>query len=250
MCAGCPHRGPFYALSKYKDIVVANDIGCYTLGMVEPLNVSDILICMGAGISAAIGMEKTAVKAGRKIKVFGVIGDSTFFHSGITGLIDAVYNKSNIAVIILDNRTTAMTGHQENPGTGRTLGGNEAPVIDIGKIVKAVGIREENIRIVDPYDLARTEEAVHDAHDADGPFVIISKQPCALIKEVQKQREGLHCAVDPQRCKKCRMCIKIGCPAISFGENGASIDGEMCNGCGLCGQVCKFNAMVKVGGAK
>lgn len=247
LCAGCPHRGVYYALGKYKDVVVTGDIGCYTLGIVPPLSVTDTVICMGAGISAGIGMEKAFKKGGSNSKVFGCIGDSTFFHSGITGLIDAVYNKSAMSIIILDNRITAMTGHQENPGTGRTLMGEEAPVIDIEKIVRAVGVKEENIRVVDPYDLSATEGAIREAYEATEPFVIITKQPCALIKEVQKKRENQFCTVNQENCKKCRMCMKIGCPAISNRNGEIKIERSMCNGCTLCLQVCKFNAIEKVG---
>jgi len=247
LCAGCPHRGVYYTLSKYKDVVVTGDIGCYTLGMVPPIGVTDTVICMGAGISAGIGMEKVFAKTGRKGKVFGCIGDSTFFHSGITGLIDAVYNKSNIAICILDNRITAMTGHQENPGTGKTLMGEDTVIVEIEKIVKAVGIKEENIRIITPYNLAETEQAVKEAYEATEPFVIISKQPCALIKEVQKQRENTYCIIDREKCKKCKACMKIGCPAIAFKDDRLTIDKDMCNGCTLCQQVCKFEAIVKVG---
>ncbi|MCR4441314.1 MAG: indolepyruvate ferredoxin oxidoreductase subunit alpha [Peptococcaceae bacterium] len=247
LCAGCPHRGLYYALSKRRDVVVAGDIGCYTLGAMPPLSVTDTVICMGAGISAAVGMEKAFKKAGRKSKVIGCIGDSTFFHSGITGLIDAVYNKSSVAICILDNRTTAMTGHQENPGTGKTLMGEDVPVIEIEKIVKAVGIKEENIRVITPYDLVQTEKAVREACEATEPFVIISREPCALLKEVQKERRGRRCEIDTEKCKKCKACLKIGCPALVFKEGQVVIDGSMCNGCTLCLQVCRFDAVKKVG---
>lgn len=247
LCPGCPHRGLFFAMSKYKDIIASSDIGCYTLGMMPPLNVADTLICMGASISAGVGFKKAAEKAGRDSKVFGIIGDSTFFHSGITGLIDAVYNKAPIVAVILDNRITGMTGHQDNPGTGRTLMGEEAPIIDIEKIVKAVGIKEENIRVVDPYNLEETQRAVDDAYNAVEPFVIITRQPCALIKEVQKRRLNMYCKVDVEKCKKCKACLKIGCPAITFKNGKIAIEENMCNGCTLCMQVCKFDAIKKVG---
>jgi indolepyruvate ferredoxin oxidoreductase alpha subunit len=247
LCPGCPHRGMFYAVSKYKDIIATGDIGCYTLGMMPPLNVTDTVICMGGGFSAAIGFQKAAMMAKRNDKIFGFMGDSTFFHSGITGLIDAVYNNSPCVFVILDNSITAMTGHQENPGTGKTLMGEIAQVVDIEKIVKAIGIKEENLRIVDPYDLPGTEKAVKEAYDAAEPFVIITKQPCALIKEVQKKRAGMHCVVDNEKCKKCKACIRTGCPAISFKNGQIMIDKSMCNGCTLCRQVCKFGAIEKVG---
>lgn len=247
LCAGCPHRSIFYAVSKYKDIVASNDIGCYTLGMVPPLGVTDTIICMGAGITSGIGLEKSFKMSGQKKKVFGFIGDSTFYHSGITGLIDAVWNGSNIAICILDNSTTAMTGHQQNPGTGKTLSEEISPIIDIEKVVKSVGVKEENIRIVDAYNLAAVEEAVKDAYNATEVFVIIAKQPCALIKAVQKKRANMYCQIDQDKCKNCKMCIKIGCPSVLIKEGRVSISRESCNGCSLCKQVCKFNAIEKVG---
>ncbi len=247
LCSGCPHRPIFYAVSKYKDVVAANDIGCYTLGMAPPLNVSDALLCMGGGISLGIGFNKAFMKSGQKKKVFGFMGDSTFFHSGITGLIDAVWNKSDMVICLLDNRTTAMTGHQENPGTGRTLMGEEAPVLDMEQIVKAAGVQEDHIRVVDAYDFAAVEKAVKDGHDSTGVFVIITKQPCALIKEVQKKRANIYCYVDNEKCTKCKVCLKTGCPSLSFKNDEITIHRAMCNGCGLCQQVCKFNAIIKVG---
>jgi len=247
LCAGCPHRGLYYVLSKLRDAVVAGDIGCYTLGAMPPLSVTDTVICMGAGISAAVGMEKAFRQAGRKTKVIGCIGDSTFFHSGITGLIDAVYNNSSVAICILDNRTTAMTGHQQNPGTGKTLMGEDAAALEIEKIVKAVGVKEENIRVVTPYDLAQTEKAVKEACESVEPFVIISREPCALLKDVQERRRGQRCEIDAEKCKKCKACLKIGCPALVFKDGRVTIDGSMCNGCTLCLQVCMFDAVKKVG---
>ncbi|PAB59754.1 indolepyruvate ferredoxin oxidoreductase subunit alpha [Anaeromicrobium sediminis] len=247
LCAGCPHRGIFYAMSKYKDLVVSGDIGCYTLGLIPPLNVTDTVICMGAGFSAAIGLKKAFQMGNVDKKVFGVVGDSTFFHSGITGLIDAVYNKTPITLVILDNSITAMTGHQENPGTGKTLMGEITEVIDIEAVVKACGIKEENVVVVDPYDLEKTREGVEKAYNATEPFVLITKRPCALIKEVRKERAHLNCEVVQEKCKKCRMCLKIGCPAITLKDGDILIDKAMCNGCELCKQVCKFDSIVKVG---
>lgn len=247
LCPGCPHRPVYYAMSKYKDVVATGDIGCYTLGMMPPLNVTDIVICMGAGISAGMGFQRAVMQGNRNEKVFGFIGDSTFFHSGITGLIDAVYNQSPIAMIILDNSITAMTGHQDNPGTGKTLMGKPAPVVDLEAIVKAVGIKEENIRIVDPYNLEAIKEAIKAAYEASEPFVIITKQPCALIKEVQKKRAHLYCEVDQEKCTKCKSCTRTGCPAIAFKNGQVVIDKAMCNGCTICAQVCKFDAITKAG---
>ncbi|NLZ54741.1 MAG: indolepyruvate ferredoxin oxidoreductase subunit alpha [Thermoanaerobacteraceae bacterium] len=247
LCAGCPHRGVFYALKKYKDAIVTGDIGCYSLGILPPLNVTDTLICMGAGISAGIGFEKALMQANKNTKVFGVIGDSTFFHSGITSLIDAVYNKSKLAVIILDNRTTAMTGHQENPGTGKTLTGDISPMIDIKEIVKAIGVKPKNILVVDPYDLVQTQEAVKQAYEAVEPFVIIAKRPCALLKDTQKQWANITCTINQAKCTKCKMCLRLGCPAIAYKNDMMVIDETACNGCTLCIQVCKTGAIERMG---
>jgi len=248
LCAGCPHRGIFYAMSKYKNkIHVTSDIGCYTLGAMEPLNIGDTVICMGAGISAGIGFDKVNQMAERNRKVFGIVGDSTFFHSGMTGLVDAVYNKSNMVTVILDNRITAMTGHQENPGTGKSISGIESPQIDLVGLVKAIGVKEENIRVIDPYDMDANKEAVKAAMDATEPFVIVTKQPCALIKDVQKRRANLYCQVNQEVCRKCKTCLKIGCPAISMKDGVVSMDTAMCNGCQVCLQVCPFHAIEAFG---
>lgn len=247
LCAGCPHRGIFHSVGKYKDIIATSDIGCYTLGMAPPLSVGDTVICMGAGISAGLGFEKAIKIAGRNEKVFGFVGDSTFFHSGMTGLVNAVYNKTNMVMVILDNRITAMTGQQENPGTGHTLMGEPTEIVDIEAVVKAVGIKDENVKVVDPYDLEATNEAVKTAYEATEPFVIITKQPCALIKEVQNKRKDMYCEVDQEKCRKCKTCLKIGCPAISIRDNIVSIDRSLCNGCTICKQVCPFDAIEKVG---
>lgn len=244
LCAGCPHRGIFHAVSKYKDKIIAtSDIGCYTLGMAPPLGVGDTVICMGAGITAGIGFDRVNEMADRDKKVFGFIGDSTFFHSGITGLINGVYNGTNMVTVILDNRITAMTGHQENPGTGKNINGQETPMVDIEGVVKAVGVKEDNIRVIDPYKLGETNKAVKEAYESEEPFVIITKQPCALIKEVQRERRGFYCEVNQEKCRKCKTCLKIGCPAISFKDNVVSIDVSQCNGCTVCLQVCPFDAI-------
>lgn len=247
LCPGCPHRGIFYAVSKYKDVIATGDIGCYTLGMNAPLNVTDTVICMGASISAGVGIERVnRIDKRDNKKVFAFIGDSTFFHSGVTGLIESVYNNTPLVTVILDNRITGMTGHQENPGTGKTLQNRPAPIVDIEALVLATGIKKENIRVVDPYKLKETEAAVKDAHNSTEPFVIITKQPCALIKDVLKKRANMSCAVNGN-CKKCKLCLKTGCPALQFKNGIVSIDESMCNGCGLCKDVCPFNAIEKVG---
>lgn len=247
LCPGCPHRGIFYAVSKYKDVIASGDIGCYTLGMMPPISVTDTCICMGASISAGIGMEKAREIAGRGGRVFSFIGDSTFFHSGITGLIDSIYNNIPIVTVILDNRTTGMTGHQENPGTGKTLQGKAAPAIDIEKVVLSLGIKKENIRKVDPYNLEETNKAAEEAHQTEEPFVIIAKQECALLKSARAKRAETRCIIDAEKCKNCKACLKTGCPAITFKDNAVSIDENMCNGCSLCFQVCKFGAISKEG---
>jgi len=244
LCAGCPHRGIFYTIGRFKNrIDVTSDIGCYTLGMAPPLNVGDTLICMGAGISAGIGFDIVNRMANRDKKVFGIVGDSTFFHSGITGLIDAVYNKSNMVTVILDNRITAMTGHQENPGTGKSISGIESPMVDLEAMVKAIGVKEDNIRVIDPYDMDANKSAVKDALEATEPFVIITKQPCALMKDVIKARRGMHCEVNQEKCKRCKTCIRVGCPAISYKDDFINIDSSLCNGCTVCLQVCPYNAI-------
>lgn len=247
LCPGCPHRGIFYAVSKQKNIIASGDIGCYTLGMMAPLSVTDTVICMGASISAGLGIQKARILGGSKEKVFSFIGDSTFFHSGMTGLINSVYNNIPTVTCILDNRITGMTGHQENPGSGKTLQGQEAPMIDIEGLVLSIGIKKENLRVVDPYKLAETEQAVKDALNSTEPFVIITKQPCALIKDVLKKRANLKCRVLSDKCKKCKACLKTGCPALQFKDGVVSIDKNMCNGCEICKQTCKFGAIEKVG---
>lgn len=252
MCAGCPHRGLFYVLSKKKNTVVTGDIGCYTLGSAPPLESMDTCICMGASISAGHGFTKALEKKGQETKVFGVIGDSTFFHSGITGLVNAVYNKGNAATIILDNRITGMTGHQENPGTGYTLSGDNTEYIDIVKICEAIGVK--NISVINPLDLKESEEAVSKAMNTKEPMVIIAKWPCVLKKSPKEEVEEfgldkrIKCTVDREKCRKCKMCLKAGCPAISFDPSiGSIIDESMCVGCDVCLQICPFKAIVKAG---
>ncbi|AQQ09369.1 6-hydroxynicotinate reductase [Sedimentisphaera cyanobacteriorum] len=234
LCAGCPHRGVFYALTKH-DVVVAGDIGCYSLGAFKPLERLDIILCMGGGVSMAHGLDK----AGEKKKVVGIVGDSTFFHSGITGLLDIAYNKGKSTIIVVDNRTTAMTGHQDHPGTGRTLMGEptvEASIEDIGR---ACGIKR--IRTLNPYDQQATQKALDEEINADEASLVISKAPCIL-----HDRSGVKPAleIDSELCKNCRMCLKLGCPAIEASEGEKpSISSILCTGCGLCRQICKFGAI-------
>jgi len=252
LCAGCPHRGFFYALSKYTNkpqgIVPCGDIGCYTLGINPPLNALDTTICMGSGISSIIGLGKALELQGDGRKALGCLGDSTFFHSGVASLIDVVHTNANVIACILDNSITAMTGHQENPGTERNLMGETAPVVDIETLVRGTGISPERVRVVDPLDLAAVQAAIEAGIAVKGPFVIITKRPCVLIKEVARKNAGRHCRVNPDKCKSCRMCMKIACPAIAFVEGKSRIaDPASCTGCGLCMQMCKFNAIERVG---
>lgn len=243
LCPGCPHRGFFYTMSKKKNTVVAGDIGCYTLGAMDPLSAVDSVICMGAGISAAMGMAKSFEVSGRDMKVFGVVGDSTFFHSGITGAIDVVYNKGKMIPVVLDNSITGMTGHQENPGTGKTLMGEDTAAIDPVDVLKAIGYK--TVATVDPCDLKAMNEVVDEAMNATESFAIVTKRPCVLIKGLPPFKTK--CIVETDKCKKCKMCLKVGCPAISFKNGAAYIDQTMCVGCDVCMQVCKFDAIVKVG---
>ncbi len=236
MCAGCPHRGLFYTL-KQNNCTVMGDIGCYTLGAVAPLAAIDSTICMGASISGLHGFNKIAGKDSEH-KTVAVIGDSTFMHSGMTGLVNVAYNESNSTVIILDNSITGMTGHQQNPTTGYNLKGDPCAKIDLEALCRAIGIRR--VRVVDPYDLAACDRAVKEELAADEPSVIISRRPCALLKYVKHPGP---IASDPQKCVGCRSCMKIGCPAISIVEKKAVIDNTLCTGCGVCRQLCKFDAL-------
>ncbi|MEA4965130.1 MAG: indolepyruvate ferredoxin oxidoreductase subunit alpha [Oscillospiraceae bacterium] len=236
MCAGCPHRGLFYTLQKQK-LTVIGDIGCYTLGAVPPLSAIDAVICMGASVSGLHGFNKANGGASDH-KTVAVIGDSTFMHSGMTGLVNIAYNDSNSTVIILDNSITGMTGHQQNPTTGFNLKGDPASKVDLEAFCRAVGI--QRVRVVDPYNLAQCDEVIREEVAADGPSVIISRRPCALLKYV-KAKPAL--SVDPEKCKSCRACMKIGCPAISMEDGKAKVDATLCTGCGVCEQLCKFDAL-------
>ena len=237
MCAGCPHRGTFYVLKKL-GLVVSGDIGCYTLGAVAPLQSVDTTICMGASVSAALGMAKARGAEFNK-KLVSVIGDSTFIHSGITGLIDIVYNKGNNTVIILDNSITGMTGHQENPTTGKTIRGVATKQVDLIKLCQAVGI--DHIVVADPVDVKGFEKVVKEEVERDEPSVIIAQRPCALLKGVNYVGK---CKIT-DNCKNCKMCMKLGCPAISVRDDKVVIDATQCNGCGLCVNVCPFGAIEK-----
>ena len=235
MCAGCPHRGLFYALKK-NNLTVLGDIGCYTLGAAAPLNALDSVICMGASISGLHGMNK-ALGEQFENKTVAVIGDSTFMHSGMTGLANVAYNGSNSTIIIADNSITGMTGHQQNPTTGYNIKGDPAGKIDLESLCRAMGI--EHVAVCDPYDLAGTEKAVLEALAFPGPAVVISRRPCALLKYV-KHNPPL--SVNKDKCVGCRSCMKLGCPAISITDKKARIDQTLCVGCGICTQQCKFDA--------
>ena len=235
MCAGCPHRGLFYTLAKNK-VTALGDIGCYTLGAVPPLAALDTTICMGASISGMHGFAKAGGTEGKKI--VAVIGDSTFMHSGMTGLVNMAYNESCGTVIIVDNSITGMTGHQQNPTTGFNLKGDPAAKIDLETLCKAIGIRR--VRVVDPYDLAACDAAIKEETSVNEPSVIISRRPCALLKYVKHNKPII---ADSDKCVGCKACMKIGCPAISIVDGKAKIDNTLCTGCGVCAQLCKLDAL-------
>ena len=239
LCPGCPHRGFFYTMSKGKDFVVAGDIGCYTLGASAPLTAMDTCICMGGGFSLAMGMSKAFEASGQKKKVFGVLGDSTFFHSGMTGAAEILYNKGSVIPVVLDNHITGMTGHQDNPGSGYTLQGDMAAAIKIEDVLRAYGY--ENVIIVDPQDLTAMQKAVDDALASEVPAAIITRRPCLLIKRM-KHDIG-KCVVDTAKCIGCRKCLKVGCPAVMVKEKKSCIDPTQCVGCTVCAQVCPVGAI-------
>jgi len=250
MCPGCPHRGVFSILNKLK-LFVTGDIGCYTLGFLPPLSAIDTCVCMGASIGHAMGLDK-ALGEEALGKVVAVIGDSTFLHSGITGLLNVVYNQGAVTVIILDNHTTAMTGRQDHPGTGFTLKGEESFQVDLVKLAKSLGVK--NVRVINPYDLAATERVIKREVRRPEPSVIISRAPCVLSRR-EKTVSGNALFVNPDICAGCRSCLRLGCPAVAWvkeeGESSpgkkrkgrAVIDRSLCNGCTLCAQVCKFEAI-------
>jgi len=235
MCAGCPHRGLFYTLAKNK-ITVLGDIGCYTLGAQAPLCAMDTTICMGASISGLHGFNKARGEESES-KTVGVIGDSTFMHSGMTGLVNVSYNATNSTVIILDNSITGMTGHQQNPTTGYNIKGDPAAKVDLEALCRALGI--QRVRVVDPYDLAACDAAVKEELAVKEPSVIISRRPCVLLKNV-KANPPL--TVNPDKCRACKKCMKLGCPAISMKNGKASVDPTLCVGCDVCKQLCAFDA--------
>ncbi|MBK5241775.1 indolepyruvate ferredoxin oxidoreductase subunit alpha [Clostridium sp.] len=252
LCAGCPHRGFFYEISKRKNTVISGDIGCYTLGFAEPYNAMDWSVCMGASISMGHGAQQVFnMKKDNETRVVSVLGDSTFFHTGINSLLDVVYNKGNSINVILDNRITGMTGHQENPGTGYTLQGLETEMVDIEAIVKACGIK--NVRVVNPNDLKEMKETIDWAYALNEASVIITRWPCVLKKFSKEDKEEFagafqgNCVVDEDKCIGCKKCLKTGCPAISFDKTTkkSSIDKGPCVSCGICEQVCPVGAISK-----
>lgn len=236
MCAGCPHRGIFYILKK-KKCMVYGDIGCYTLGAVAPLNAMDLNVCMGASCSGLHGFNKAIGEKAESNSV-GVIGDSTFIHSGMTGITDISYNMSNSTVIILDNSITGMTGHQQNPTTGKNLRGEPAGKVNLEALCRALGFNR--VRVVDPYDLKAVEEAVTEELAAKEPSIIISRRPCVMIKGTVHKPP---ISVDESKCVGCKQCMSIGCPAIAVKGKKAHIDPTLCIGCKVCSQMCKFNAI-------
>lgn len=236
MCAGCPHRGLFYILSKNK-CTVLGDIGCYTLGAVAPLNAMEMTLCMGASVSSIHGFNKALGEESEK-KTVAVIGDSTFMHSGMTGLANIAYNQSNSTVIILDNSITGMTGHQQNPTTGRNIKGEPAGKIDLESLCRAMGF--ERVRVADPYQLDECEKILKEELAAKEPSVIISRRPCALLKYV---KHNAPLTVEMKNCTGCKSCMRLGCPAISIKNGKAAIDNTLCVGCGVCQQLCKFDAL-------
>ncbi len=236
MCAGCPHRGIFYILKK-KKCMVYGDIGCYTLGAVAPLNAMDLNVCMGASCSGLHGFNKAIGEEAESNSV-GVIGDSTFIHSGMTGITDISYNMSNSTVIILDNSITGMTGHQQNPTTGKNLRGEPAGKVDLEALCRALGFNR--VRVVDPYDLKAVEEAVTEELAAKEPSIIISRRPCVMIKGTVHKPP---ISVDESKCVGCKQCMSIGCPAIAVKDKKAHIDPTLCIGCKVCSQMCKFESI-------
>ena len=252
LCAGCPHRGFFYELGKLKDTVIAGDIGCYSLGFAPPYNAMDFIVCMGGAFGAGHGFQKVNALSDNPKRIVSVVGDSTFFHTGVNGLINVAYNKSNTINVILDNRITGMTGHQENPGTGYKLNGESVEEIEIEPMVRASGIK--HIKTIDPNNLKEVKDALKWADELDEPSVIITRWPCVLKKFTEKDKAEFvnvfttKCEVQQEICIGCRKCVNTGCPAISFDKSlkKSFINPEQCVGCEVCLQVCPTKAIRKV----
>lgn len=242
LCPGCPHRGFFYTMSKNKNFIVTGDIGCYTLGAAAPLSAVDTCVCMGGGFTAGMGIAKALEVLGKTDKkVFGVVGDSTFFHSGITGAAEIAYNKGKMIPVVLDNSITGMTGHQDNPGSGYTLQGDIAESIKIEEVLKSLGY--QNVIIVDPQDLKAMQKAVDDALASEVPAAIITRRPCLLIKRI-KHDIG-KCVVNTEKCIGCKKCLSVGCPAVMMKDGKSYIDPNQCVGCTVCAQVCPVGAITR-----
>ena len=239
LCAGCPHRGFFYTIAKQKNVVVSGDIGCYTLGNAQPFNALDSVVCMGGGFSVGMGLSKAFQAKGEEKKVFGIMGDSTFFHSGMTGAVEIAYNNGNMIPVVLDNSITGMTGHQDNPGSGHNLQGEIANAIKIENVLAAYGY--ENIYIVDPLDLKAMEDAVKGALASEKRSAIITRRPCLLIKRIKHDIQL--CVTDEDKCIGCKKCLKVGCPALMIKDGKCKIDANQCVGCTVCAQVCPVNAI-------
>ena len=239
LCPGCPHRGFFYTLGKQKNTVIAGDIGCYTLGANAPLNATDTCVGMGGGFTIAHGMSKAFAMTGQEKKIFGVVGDSTFFHSGMTGAAEIIYNKGRVIPCVLDNHITGMTGHQDNPGSGYNLQGEVASAIIIEDVLHAYGYK--NVIVVDPQDLTAMQKAVDDALASEVPAAIVSRRPCLLIKRI-KHDIG-QCVVDTDKCIGCKKCLSVGCPAVMIKDKKSCIDPNQCVGCTVCAQVCPVGAI-------
>ncbi|MFW6113641.1 MAG: thiamine pyrophosphate-dependent enzyme [Actinomycetota bacterium] len=244
MCPGCPHRGLFYVLGRC-GVVVAGDIGCYTLSVLPPLEGIDCQVCMGASVGMALGLERAfstgEVNAESSGKVVGVLGDSTFIHGGITGLIDMVYNRTPATIVVLDNRTTAMTGFQDHPGTGVTLKGEESHALDLEDLCRAVGV--DSVRVVDPWDLEESEGVIREEIGSDHTSVIISRRPCILL---ERRPRKVYFRVDEEKCTSCGRCLKLGCLAIVMRGEKARVEEDLCVGCSICAQVCRPGALVEV----
>ena len=240
LCPGCPHRGFFYELGKRKDTVMVGDIGCYALGGSAPLGAKDLANCMGSAFSVGHGLSKAFALSGQDKTVVACMGDSTFFHTGVVSLEEVIYNDSHLICCILDNRITGMTGHQDNPGTGHTLMGEESIAASVEEIGRACGMK--NIASFDPLNQEETHAVLKKAIESDEPWLLVSRSPCVLI---MKQRKGNIRSIDSEKCKNCKSCLKTGCPAIECVGKGAkpTINAMSCNGCGLCNQVCKFGAI-------
>jgi indolepyruvate ferredoxin oxidoreductase alpha subunit len=244
LCPGCPHRGLIHILGRRrKELMTCGDIGCYALGLQPPLSGLDTCICMGAGFSSAIGFAEAFKAAGDPRRVFGYMGDSTFYHSGLTALADAIYGQADVRLIIADNSTTAMTGHQDNPGSGRDLAGRPAPALDPRLVVLGLGLPEDRLIVLDPLDAAAINNALDRSLAAPGPWVILARRPCVFLPEAKAAPGGGLVRVRAENCQGCRECLSVGCPALTFGRDTAAINPDICRGCGYCPSVCGFEAL-------